>query len=319
MPILQATVADAESILALQKLAYASEAALYNDDRIPPLTQTLDQMRGEFDNQVVLKAVDADVIVGSVRAHLREGTCRIGRLIVQPALQGRGLGTRLMTAIEARFAGAERYELFTGDRSERNLRLYERLGYRRLRVEALSPSTTLVFLEKPGQPGPVLETERLILRPMRLDDFDALWRIFTDTRVMAAFASPPFDRAQMTGWLARNLAHQVEHGWGLSSLVLKDEGDLIGDCGLEVMELADGAVAELGYDLRSDVWGRGLATEAACAVRDFAFGPAGQTRLISLIRVGNVASRRVAEKVGMRLDAEIERWGVPYWRYGLQR
>jgi len=197
--------------------------------------------------------------------------------------------------------------------------LYEKLGYRRTRVESLNAHTTVVFLEKPGQPGPVLETERLVLRPMRADDLAALWRVFTDPRVMAAFASEPFTQAQMTTWIDRNLAHQAEHGWGLFSLVLKSEGDLIGDCGLEWMTLDDGSVAELGYDLRSDVWGRGLATEAARAVRDFAFGPAGLSNLISLIRAGNDASRRVAEKVGMRHETTLERWGVPYWRYGVAR
>lgn len=319
MHIQPATVADAEPILALQKLAYASEAALYGDPTIPPLTQTLDQMRAEFDRQVVLKAVVDGTLVGSVRAHLHAGTCRIGRLIVHPTVQGRGIGTRLMTAIEARFATAAGFELFTGDRSTRNLALYEKLGYRRTRVASLNAHTTVVILEKPGQPGPVLETERLVLRPMRADDFAALWRVFTDPRVMAAFASEPFTQAQMTTWIDRNLVHQAEHGWGLFSLVLKSEGDLIGDCGLEWMTLDDGGVAELGYDLRSDVWGRGLATEAACAVRDFAFGPAGLSNLISLIRAGNDASRRVAEKVGMRHETTLERWGVPYWRYGVAR
>lgn len=325
MKILPAVVDDAAEILALQKLAYASEAALYGDETLPPLTQSLEQLRAEFERQVVLKAMVDDphhegAIAGSVRAHLREGTCYIGRLIVHPSAQGRGLGTRLMTAIEARFAGAVRYELFTGDRSMRNLRLYEKLGYIRQRVEALNATTTLVFLEKQGQPGPVLETERLILRPMRADDFTALWRIFSDPQVMAAFASEPFDHTQMSDWLGRNLVHQAEHGWGLFSLIHKTQGDLIGDCGLEVMTLPGGAiVAELGYDLRSDVWGQGLATEAASAVRDFAFGPAGLTHLVSLIRSGNDRSRRVAEKVGMTLEATVERWGVPYWRYGLAR
>ena len=97
MEILPAVVEDAAEILALQKLAYASEAALYGDETLPPLTQTLEQMQADFERQVVLKAVVDDAIAGSVRAHQREGTCYIGRLIVHPSAQGRGLGTRLMT------------------------------------------------------------------------------------------------------------------------------------------------------------------------------------------------------------------------------
>jgi len=86
--------------------------------------------------------------VGAVRARGTSGICHIGRLIVSPGLQGRGIGTRLMRAVEAEFPDVDRYELFTGSRSEANIRLYERLGYRRSREQVLSPAVTLVFLEK---------------------------------------------------------------------------------------------------------------------------------------------------------------------------
>jgi ribosomal protein S18 acetylase RimI-like enzyme len=86
--------------------------------------------------------------VGSVRACETEGLCQIGRLIVHPQLQGRGVGTLLMRRIESEFPQARAFELFTGNRSEGNLRLYERLGYRRSREKVLSPAVTLVFLEK---------------------------------------------------------------------------------------------------------------------------------------------------------------------------
>ncbi len=164
---------------------------------------------------------------------------------------------------------------------------------------------------------PTLETHRLLLRPMRADDFDALLLIFTDPQVMASFGGERFTRAQMHGWLDRNLAHQAEHGYGLFSVIRKADGLLIGDCGLEQMVVDGQAAAELGYDLRSDAWNLGYATEAACAVRDYAFAVLQLPQLISLIRVGNLASQRVAEKVGMRLLADLERHGVRYWQYGL--
>jgi ribosomal-protein-alanine N-acetyltransferase len=165
----------------------------------------------------------------------------------------------------------------------------------------------------------MIETARLLLRPMRAEDTDALLAIFADPKVMAAFGAAPFDRAQMERWVRRNLDHQARHGYGLFSVILKANGLLIGDCGLEQMEVAGARVAELGYDFRSDHWNRGLATEAAAAVRDYAFGALALPRLISLIRRGNAASRRVAEKIGMHLDAEITRGGQPYWRYALGR
>lgn len=164
-----------------------------------------------------------------------------------------------------------------------------------------------------------LETTRLFLRPMKSDDVDALLHIFSDPKVMASFGEQPFDRERMLGWVNRNLEHQTEHGYGLFSVVLKSSDVLIGDCGLEVMQVEGERVAELGYDFRSDYWNQGYATEAAQAVRDFAFETLRLPKLISLIRVGNQASKRVAEKVGMRLASEFTRYGNRYWSYGVDR
>jgi RimJ/RimL family protein N-acetyltransferase len=163
-----------------------------------------------------------------------------------------------------------------------------------------------------------IETARLRLRPMRGDDYDALLEIFTDPMVMASFGGELFTPAQMQGWLDRNLAHQAQFGYGLFSVIRKADGRLIGDCGLEQMTVDARVVAELGYDFRSDVWNHGFATEAACAVRDFAFTELQLPQLISLIRVGNLASRRVAEKVGMQLATEPERYGIRYWQFALE-
>lgn len=161
-----------------------------------------------------------------------------------------------------------------------------------------------------------IETQRLILRTMRPSDFDALYLIFTDPKVMAAFDHDPFTPEQMQRWLQRNLDHQNQFGYGLFSVILKATGELIGDCGLEQMEELN--AAELGYDFRSDAWNQGYATEAAIAVRDYAFQELKLPRLISLIRVGNLASKRVAEKVGMTLAEEFTRYGIPYWKYSLK-
>ena len=161
----------------------------------------------------------------------------------------------------------------------------------------------------------LLETERLALRPMVAADLDGLLGIFGDPVVMAAFDEAPFDREQVGRWLERNLDHQREHGFGLFAVCLKVDGLLIGDCGLELMEVDGEQVAELGYDLRSDSWNQGYATEAACAVRDYAFMTLRLPRLVSLIRPGNAASMRVAEKTGLKKTAQIERHGRTYLRY----
>jgi GNAT superfamily N-acetyltransferase len=154
--IMPAIPDDAPELLALQRLAYQAEARLYGDWSIPPLTQSLEELREEFGRLTILKALDQDeALIGSVRAELDAsseggGTCRIGRLIVHPRRQRQGLGTALLQAIEASFPQAGRYALFTGSRSEGNLRLYQRLDYAPVDSRAVTPGLTLVFLEKPG-------------------------------------------------------------------------------------------------------------------------------------------------------------------------
>jgi ribosomal protein S18 acetylase RimI-like enzyme len=146
--ITRATPADATEIHSLQRLAYRSEAELYDDWAIPPLVDPLAETERVLAEQVVLKAVTAGRIVGAVRGRLADGTCHVGRLIVDPAAQGRGLGTRLMRALEAALPEARRFELFTGEKSARNLQLYAKLGYRVYRTAPLSPQVALVWLEK---------------------------------------------------------------------------------------------------------------------------------------------------------------------------
>jgi ribosomal protein S18 acetylase RimI-like enzyme len=139
--------ADAGEVLDLQKLAYQSEAALNSDFSIQPLTQTLDELIAEYRNGVVLKAELNGEIIGSVRAYEKGSTVYIGKLIVHPSHQGKGLGKRLLMEIEGKFF-KKRFELFTSGRSERNLRLYEKAGYKRFKEETTESGITLVYMEK---------------------------------------------------------------------------------------------------------------------------------------------------------------------------
>jgi GNAT superfamily N-acetyltransferase len=148
MIIGQASVKDAAEILALQKLAYRSEAEIYDDYTIPPLTQTLEEMRADIDTQLVLKASIEDRIIGSVRAKVQRGTCFVGRLIVHPDFQNRGIGRQLMKELERTVSQVTRFELFTGIRSERNIAFYQKLGYSPFKHEELTDRVALVFMEK---------------------------------------------------------------------------------------------------------------------------------------------------------------------------
>ncbi|SEM71862.1 Predicted N-acetyltransferase YhbS [Syntrophus gentianae] len=146
--IIQASPVDAEEILTLQKVAYRSEAKLNDDWNIPPLTQTLSEIEEEFKAKFFLKAVAQEKILGSVRTSLDSGTCFVGRLIVHPDYQGKGIGTLLMKKIETVFPDAARFELFTGIRSINNIRLYQRLGYQKSREESLPSGARIIYMEK---------------------------------------------------------------------------------------------------------------------------------------------------------------------------
>ncbi len=154
MKIVDADTADCAEILDLQKAAYLQEAEIYGDYSIPPLTQTVEELRADFDSCVVLKAVDDGAIVGSVRAQAKDGTCRIGRLIVRPDRQDRGVGKKLLAEIEDRFArqGIRDFELFTGEKSVKNLRLYRHAGYAERKRDRMSDRVEIVFLGKRIEP-----------------------------------------------------------------------------------------------------------------------------------------------------------------------
>ncbi|MFH8618381.1 GNAT family N-acetyltransferase [Streptomyces sp. NPDC017979] len=143
---------DAERILKLQYLCYQSEAELYGDYAIEPLTQSLDELRAEIAQGHALVARLGDEVVASVRGRLDEtGTARIAKLIVHPRMQRHGLGGRLLAAIESHFAdaaAARKFQLFTGHRSDGNLRLYRSHGYVPVAREEVGPELTVVTLEK---------------------------------------------------------------------------------------------------------------------------------------------------------------------------
>ena len=172
MKILPACEQDLPEILAVQKAAFAAEAQLVNDWNIPPLTQTLDELADDWRKGVMLKALnEQDAIVGTVRGHEAQDGFYIGRLAVLPQWQGRGCGSALLETIiglaqslKQSQTGAQiqtnvqtnvqtearpgRLVLFTSTKSERNLRLYERFGFRPFKKSTTATGVALVWLEK---------------------------------------------------------------------------------------------------------------------------------------------------------------------------
>ena len=151
MDIVRAAPEDAEEILVLQRLAYEVEARLYDDWQIPPLTETVEQLRQDIVETVVLTACSAGRIVGSVRGRLTdESACYIGRLIVHPDSRRQGIATRMMRELEMYFPAVPCFELFTGVKSAGNISLYRSLGYEEVRREAHSAKITIIFMRKSG-------------------------------------------------------------------------------------------------------------------------------------------------------------------------
>ena len=164
----------------------------------------------------------------------------------------------------------------------------------------------------------VLETSRLILREFTPDDVDALALVLSDPETMR-FYPAPFDGAGVEQWIGRNLERYVKNGHGLWAMVLKSNGEMAGDCGLTLQQVDGVDEVEIGYHVRRDLWGQGLATEAARACRDFGFARLGVDRVISIIRPKNLPSRRVAEKNEMTVWKEIVWRGLPHLVYAIRR
>jgi ribosomal-protein-alanine N-acetyltransferase len=142
----------------------------------------------------------------------------------------------------------------------------------------------------------VLETRRLILRKFVPPDADALARVVSDPEPMRYYPVR-FDRAGVEAWVARNVRRYEAEGYGRWAMDLKTTGEMIGDCGSTQQEVDGEPLLEIGYHLRHDMCGQGLATEGARACRDYGFQQLKADFLISLIRPENVPSRRVAERM----------------------
>lgn len=163
-----------------------------------------------------------------------------------------------------------------------------------------------------------IETERLMLRPLRDADLDAMCRLLGDAGALALWGEP-LDRAGASQWIERNKARYAIHGFGRCAVVLRATGELIGDCGLAPTTVEGASEVELGWIVAKAHWGEGIATEAGRAWRDHAFSRLGLDRIVSMISEENIASRRVAEKLGMTIDRAAVWDGAPMLMYAYDR
>ena len=147
-----------------------------------------------------------------------------------------------------------------------------------------------------------LETKRLLLRPFHTQDVDRFAQICANPNVMRYIGNgTPESRTIVTSKIKTWIELYEQQGYGLMALVMKETNELIGFCGLMYQVVDEEACVELGYRLDEPYWGRGIATEAAVAVKNHAFNQLNIPMLISIIHHENINSKRVAHKVGMKL------------------
>jgi ribosomal-protein-alanine N-acetyltransferase len=161
-----------------------------------------------------------------------------------------------------------------------------------------------------------LMTPRLELRALVFDDLDALASLLGDAAALT-YWGPPLTRNESRSWIERNLRRYENDGFGRCAIVLRATGELVGDCGLIATLVEGRPEVELGWIVRRSHQGKGIATEAAAAWRDYAFDTMGLERIVSMVSEKNVASRRVAEKLGMTVEREARWGGLPHLMYSM--
>ena len=149
----------------------------------------------------------------------------------------------------------------------------------------------------------ILKTDRLFLREMTMDDFDALYKVLADRNIMQHYPYT-FDEKIVSDWIERNMNRYNEYGFGLWAVCLKETGEMIGDCGLTLQNIEGEMLPEIGYHIRADHQRKGYAKEAAAAVRDWAFTNTDYPALYSYCQYTNVGSYKTAESIGMHFEKE---------------
>ena len=168
----------------------------------------------------------------------------------------------------------------------------------------------------------ILETERLILREMNNNDFEALCKILLDEETMYAYQGA-FTIEEAHNWLNSQLERYKNYGYGLWAVVLKENNEMIGQCGLSIQTWKDSKVLEVGYLFQRNYWHHGYATEAAIASREYAFNVLNANEVSSIIRTTNTQSINVALRNGMKkVDDWVKHYrgvDMPHYRFVVRK
>lgn len=169
----------------------------------------------------------------------------------------------------------------------------------------------------------ILETDRLILRHLVPEDLDRLFALYRDPDIRRYFPDGTLtyeETKEELEWFLNG--HPKHHELGLWATIHKESGQLIGRCGLLPWTIEGQYEVEVAYMIAKEYWGQGLGPEAAGAILQYGFGQLGLSRLICMIDPANHASRRVAEKIGMTLEKEMDGFegdGIPFLIYSTSK
>jgi len=162
----------------------------------------------------------------------------------------------------------------------------------------------------------MLETDRLILRPMNARDVNAIFAMRSDIDVMR-FIREPQSRDESANWIKLVSSRWKREEIGFCAMLEKLSQEFVGWCG--IWQLQETGELEIGYAVAKQFWGRGFATEAALRFLDYAFENLGNEKTVAVTRPENAASRRVMEKIGMRYDYTGEFYGFELVHYSIDR
>ena len=168
----------------------------------------------------------------------------------------------------------------------------------------------------------IIQTERLYLREMGQEDYPALKKILQDPEVMYAYEGA-FTDQETQAWLDKQINRYQKFGFGLWAVVLKETGEMIGQCGLTMQPCKGREVLEVGYLFQKKFWHKGYASEAAIACKEYAFHTLNADEVFSIIRDTNTASQNVAIRNGMKVvDRFIKHYrgvDIPHFLFSVSR
>lgn len=166
----------------------------------------------------------------------------------------------------------------------------------------------------------ILETSRLLLRHLVMDDLDELYALYRDPEITKYIPDAPRSREEAQEELEWHMhGHPKYPELGLWATIHKETGKFIGRCGLLPWKIDGLQEVEVAYTIARAYWGQGLGGEAAQAILQYGFEKLNLSRLICLIDEENIASQKVAEKIGMRFEKASRDELGPFWVYSINR